>query len=98
VRCALAVGAFTEARTLISHLGEGETQDDMQALFTLYEGWTVTEAQNLRIFVSPQVSQEGWPEISQIEHVYESMINRLSLSPSGLPERMTLFFHPDTET
>jgi len=98
VRCTLAVGAFTEARTLISHLEEGETKDDMQALLTLYEGWTVTETHGLRIFVSPQVSRERLPEISQIEHVYEGMINRLALSPSDLPERMTLFFYPDTET
>jgi hypothetical protein len=98
VRCALAVGAFTEARALISHIEEGEAKDDMQALFTLYEGWMVTEVSGLRIFVSPQVSQEGWPEISRIERVYESMINRLALPPSDLPERMTLFFHPDEET
>jgi hypothetical protein len=98
VRCSLAVGAFTEAGALISYLEEGEAKDDMQALLTLYEGWTVTEAHGLRIFVSPEAAREGWPEISQIERVYESMINRLALQPSDLPERMTLFFHPDTET
>jgi len=97
-RCALAVGAFTEARALISHLEEGEAKDDMQALLTLYEGWTVTEAHGLRVFVSPQVSREGWAEISQIERIYEGMIDRLALPPSDLPERMTLFFHPATET
>ncbi len=98
VRCALVVGAFTEASALIFHLEEGEAKDDMQALLALYEGWTVTEAHGLRIFVSPQVSREGWPEVSPIEHVYESMVNRLSLAPRDLPERMTLFFYPDTET
>jgi hypothetical protein len=98
VRCSIAVGAFTEARALISYIEEEDTKDDMQDLLTLYKGWTVTEARGLRIFVSPQVSQEGWPEISQIEQVYERMINKLALPPSDLPERMTLFFHSDTET
>ncbi len=98
VRCALAVGAFIEARALISHLEGGEAKDDMQALLTLYEGWTVTEAPGLRVFVSPQVFREGGPEISQIERLFERMTEELALPTSDLPERMTLFFHPDTET
>jgi len=97
-RCALTVGAFTEARALIFHLEEGEAKDAIQALLTLYEGWTVTEAHGLRIFVSPQISGERCPEISQIERAFERTIEGLALSTNDLPERMTLFFYPDTET
>jgi len=97
-RCALAVGAFTEARALIFRLEEGEAKDAIRALLILYEGWTVTEAHGLRIFVSPQISRERCPEISQIERAFERIIEGLALSTNDLPERMTLFFYPDTET
>lgn len=70
----------------------------MRALLILYEGWTVTEARGLRIFVSPQISRERCPEISQIERAFERIIEGLALSTNDLPERMTLFFYPDTET
>jgi len=97
-RCSLAVGEFTEARALISYLEEGETKDDLQALLTLYQEWTVTEAPGLRIFVSPLISQEDRLGISKIERVYEGMIDTLDLATSDLPERMSLFFYPDEET
>lgn len=97
-RCATAVGAFAEAKVFASHLEEGDTKDDMRSLLSLYYEWTVTAVPGLRVFVSPQVSSNAWPGISEVRHVFEAMVERLALAPDDLPQRFTLFFYPDAET
>lgn len=97
-RCALAVGAFTEAKALVSHLEQGKQGDEVRDLLALYDGWKVTEAPRLRVFVSPHVASDAWPGLSEVKRVFDVMIERLALSPSDLPERLTLFFYPDEET
>ena len=96
-RCALAVGAFSEARALTSHLEEGEAKDDIQALLTLYEGWTMTETHGLRFFVSPQVSRKECPRLSEVKRVFDEMVDRLALTPGDLPERISFFLYPDAQ-
>ena len=97
VRCAIAVGEFSDAAGLISHLEKGEERDTMRSLLELFKGWTVTEYHEVRTFVSPHVSMDASAGMSNVEGTLDGMIERLSLTQEDLPERMTVFLYPSEE-
>jgi len=95
-RCALSVGEFSAADGIAMYLHEQEAKDELEQYFALYQGWNVEQTTGLRILFSPEAMRElGVRSIAEVAGNYARMCARLGLSPSDLPERLTLFLYSD---
>lgn len=94
-RCALAVGAFTEAAQLAKQLGSKETRAKLEGYLALYEGWSVTETQGLRILAAEGPTGSLEELLATLQQAYTSIATRLGLSRADLAARTTLFLYPD---
>ncbi len=95
-RCALSVGDFSAAGEIATYLDEQEAKNELEQYLVLYQDWNVEETTGLRIFFSPEAMREsGVRSIAEVAGIYARMSARLGLSPSDLPERLTLFLYSD---
>jgi len=91
-RCALTVGAFSDAAALAAR-AQGATKDELLALSRPYTGWQVKEQPRIRVIAFNADTAEK--AVKELETAYKAMSESLSLSPDELPPRLTVFIYPD---
>lgn len=94
-RCALTVGAFSDAARLAAR-AQGKTKDKLDALLRLYTGWKVEEREGIRILAFN--ADTAKKAVNELEASYKAMCKALALSPDELPPRLTVFIYPDQDS
>lgn len=93
-QCALTVGVFSDVSVLVESRPSGATAE-LSELLTLYEGWTVKEAEGLRLLCPAGGLESDEAFLRGIDQAYSTIITRLELVANQLPSKITVFVYAD---
>lgn len=93
-RCALLVGRFDRAKTIVTELADGAEKDLLRHYLTLLESFRVVESQNVRLFISPTVPPSvGEDRASAAMGGYGRIVEQLGVGTGETPARLTIFIY-----